>query len=256
MAHDDLGARMKDRYEFRTRSFLPRGTHTVIRLDGKAFHTYTRGLDRPFDQQLMDDMTETARFLCHEVQGTAFAYTQSDEISLVLTDFATAQTEAWFDGGVQKIVSVAASLATAKFNELRPGKLAFFDARVFVIPPPLEVINYFIWRQKDAMRNSISMTAQAHFSPKQLHGKNTGQMQDLLFTEKGVNWNDMPDRFKRGTLLWPELREAEVTYTDKRDGAVHTTMAKRRVWEFDGAPPFTADRIREWLLDRLIGSRA
>src|SRR5262249_45011362 len=120
---DALGDRMKSQYENRAKTFLPRRTYTVIRIDGKAFHSYTRGLDRPYDQRLMDDMTATAGFLCQEIAGARLAYCQSDEISVILTDFDKVSTQAWFDGGAQKITSVSASLATAKFNELRPGKL-------------------------------------------------------------------------------------------------------------------------------------
>ena len=115
---DDLGKRMKEQYEQRTRTYLPRRTYTIIRLDGKAFHTYTRGMARPFDQDFMRVMDETTKYLCENIQGCVMGYTQSDEISLLLTDFTTITTDAWFDGQVQKIVSVAASMATAKFNNI------------------------------------------------------------------------------------------------------------------------------------------
>lgn len=242
-ARDSLGERMKEQYEFRARSFLPRRTYTVMRLDGKAFHTYTRGLERPYDQKLMDDMTTTAKFLCEQISGVSLAYTQSDEISLVLTDFAKYNTQAWFDGNVQKLTSVSASLATAKFNELRPGKLAFFDSRVFTIPEAAEVSNYLIWRQQDATRNSISMAAQARFSQKQLHGKSSNEMQDMLWREHGENWNDYDPRFKRGTAIFPVLQRSSVEYVDKRTGETHTIDdVERRVWNVDAAPIFTKDR--------------
>jgi tRNA(His) guanylyltransferase len=239
---DALGDRMKSSYENRTRYFLPRRTYTVVRLDGRAFHTYTRGLDRPFDAVLMEHMGTTARFLCEEVAGTVLAYTQSDEISLVLTDFATPKTQAWFDGNLQKIVSVSASLATAKFNELRPGKLAFFDARAFTIPDAVEVANYLVWRQQDATRNSISMAAQAHFSHKQLHGKSSNAMQEMLWSEHGVNWNDYDPRFKRGTVVYPRVEIGAVQYVDKRTEEIReATDVQRRVWTIDAAPIFTRD---------------
>jgi tRNA(His) guanylyltransferase len=198
-------------------------------------------------------MAETTRFLCQQIQGARIGYTQSDEISLLLTDFATRQTEAWFDGNVQKIVSIAASLATAKFNECRPavgvsGRLAFFDARVFTIPQDLEVINYFLWRQRDAVRNSISMLAQAHFSAKQLHGKSTGVMQEMLWAEHGVNWNDEAPRFKRGTIVVPRWKTEEVRYTDKRDQQEHVTETQRRRWVIEAAPDFGASGARQWVL--------
>lgn len=254
MSQDPMGDRMKGHYERRAQSYLPRRTHTLIRLDGKAFHTYTRGLTRPYDKQLMDDMTETAQFLCQEIQGARVAFTQSDEISVLLTDFATRQTEAWFDGNVQKIVSVAASIATAKFNELRPGKLALFDARVFTIPDELEVINYFLWRQRDATRNSISMLAQAHFSQKRLHGLSTGAMQELLWSEKQINWNDEDPRFKRGTIVVPRHVTEEVSYVDKRDQQQHVGEAQRRRWFAEPAPDFGEYGARQWLLGNEVPS--
>ena len=186
---DTLGDRMKSSYENRTKYYLPRRTYTIIRIDGKAFHTYTRGLERPFDLKLISDMDETAAFLCKNIQGAKLAFVQSDEISILLTDFETINIDAWFDGNIQKIVSVSASIATAKFSELRPGKIAMFDSRVFSIPSKTEVMNYFIWRQQDTVRNSISSVAQYLYSPKELHGKNTDQMQELCF-QKGINWNN------------------------------------------------------------------
>lgn len=195
---DDLGTRMKEQYENRTRYFLPRRSYTIVRIDGKSFHTYTRKLPRPYDLQLMQDMADTAKYLCENMQGASFAFVQSDEISVLLTDFAKDLTSAWFDGNIQKIASISASLATAKFNQLRPtGGLAQFDARCFTIPDPVEVQNYFVWRQKDATRNSVSMAAQSVYSHKQLLGKSQKEMQELLF-QKGINWNDYPATFKRG----------------------------------------------------------
>lgn len=243
---DALGKRMKEQYEQRARLMLPRRCHTIVRLDGKAFHSYTRGLERPFDQQLMDDMATVALFLCREVAGCALAYTQSDEISVILTDFATPTTEAWFDGNQQKIVSISAALATAKFNELRPGKLAFFDSRAFTIPDPVEVGNYLIWRQQDATRNSVSMAAQAKFSHGQLHEKSSNEMQEMLWSEHGINWNDYPDRFKRGTVVVPRTELGSVTYVDKRSGLECTSPeVERKVWHTEAPPVFSRDR--EWI---------
>lgn len=240
---DALGTRMKEQYEQRARLLLPRRTYTVLRLDGKAFHSYTRGLDRPYDQQLMDDLADTARFLCEEIQGACFAYCQSDEISLLLTDFGSSKTQAWFDGNAQKMVSISASLCTAKFNEQRPGGLAFFDSRVFTIPDPVEVVNYFVWRQKDATRNSVSMAAQAHFSHRALHGKSSGEMQEMLWSQHGVNWNDYDPRFKRGTVVTPETQVGSVSYVDKRSGETYTAEGvERRIWTIAAAPSFTQDR--------------
>lgn len=200
---DDLGKRMKENYENRTRYFLPRRTYTIIRLDGKAFHTFTRFLDKPFDVDLMNTMDDTAKFLCEEIQGCKLAYVQSDEISLLLTDFEKITTDAWFDGNIQKMVSVSASMAAVIFNDIKtfcPNDFAFFDARVFTIPDAIEVENYFVWRQKDAVRNSIAMTAQSLYSHKELNGKSQADQQEMIF-QKGQNWNDMPEGFKRGRMV-------------------------------------------------------
>jgi tRNA(His) guanylyltransferase len=200
---DSLGDRMKEQYEHRTRYALPRRTYTIIRCDGKAFHTFTRRMTKPYDANLALAMSEAAKALCKEAQGSQLAYVQSDEISVLLTDFADIKTEAWFDGNIQKIVSVAASIVTVVFNRVigNAWGMAHFDARVFTIPDPVEVENYFIWRQQDATRNSISGLAQAHFSQKQLHGVNSAGMQEMLFREKGINWNDCRTEEKRGRTV-------------------------------------------------------
>lgn len=225
---DALGVRMKEQYENRTRFSLPRRTYTIIRCDGKAFHTFTRGLQKPYDVELAMAMGAATLALCKEAQGSQFGYVQSDEISVLLTDFATIQTDAWFDGNVQKIASVAASVVTAAFNSEYRSDAAHFDARVFTIPDPVEVENYFIWRQQDATRNSISGLAQAHFSAKQLHGVNNAGMQEMLFREKGINWNDCRTEEKRGRAA---------IYTDE-------------AWTLDyDIPVFTAER--EYLTSRI-----
>lgn len=253
---DSLGDRMKEQYENRTRFYLPRRTYTIVRVDGKAFHSYCRGLDRPFDARFMEDMNITAQALCDEMQGARFAYVQSDEISVLLTDFEKTDTEAWFDGNLQKIVSIAAARATAAFHEARSCRgdrldrvYGLFDARAFTIPDRTEVENYFIWRQQDATRNSISMAAQAKFSPKQLHGVSSGEMQERLF-QVGINWNDYPVGFKRGRFVHRETRIEDVTYTDRRTGNVCVAEGVTRAsWVTCDPPVFTQDR--DWLSVRI-----
>lgn len=201
-----LGDRMKANYEDRYRIMLPRRTYTVVRIDGRAFHTWTRGLERPYDKTFMTCMDTAALTLCIEAAGSEFAFVQSDEISLLLTDFRKPETAAWFDGNLQKMASICASVVTASFNfavretGLSKMQFAFFDARVFVVPDPVEVDNYFRWRQKDAERNSVSMLAQAYASAKQLHGKDRTAQHDLIH-EAGDNWNDHPASFKRGRAI-------------------------------------------------------
>jgi tRNA(His) guanylyltransferase len=236
---DSLGDRMKD-YERISKTTLARRTYTIIRADGRAFHTYLKGAAKPYDFQFMDDMSQVAKALCEEVSGTVFAYHQSDEISLLVTDFASASTQPWFGGEVQKIVSTVAAVATAALIRARGwDRMPTFDARVFTISDPAEVANYFIWRQRDAVRNSISMAAQAQFSHKSLHGVNTGQMQERLWAEKGINWNDYPAGAKRGRVLVKEGGEREVTFTHKRTNEEQTVTAFRTWWEAQEAPHFT-----------------
>ena len=208
--NDLLGARMKFQYEDRFRYKLLRRVPTIIRIDGKAFHTYTRGLNKPFDEGFIEDMQETMRFLCKEIQGVKLGYCQSDEISLLITDYDTINTSAWFDYNLQKMCSVSASLTTSEFNRLRIMRnmeffnldsdvakmlvygmtMANFDSRVFQIADLEEVVNYFIWRYFDAKRNSISMLTQSLYSPKELEGKNT-TMQQQMCLDKGQDWNEL-----------------------------------------------------------------
>jgi tRNA(His) guanylyltransferase len=234
-----LGDRMKA-YEAAHRAVLPRRTYTLLRLDGKAFHSYLRGCERPFDEAFMADMDAVAEALCAEISGAVFAYTQSDEISLLVTDFASLQTQPWFGGVVAKVLSVSASLATAVLNERRPGRRALFDARVFTLADPVEVANYFVWRQRDAVRNSVSMAAQARFSHKRLHGVSSGGMQELLWAEAGINWNDYPDACKRGRVTVRRTGERPVEYVDRRTQETVSTTAVRSWWETGAAPHFTA----------------
>jgi len=241
---DSLGDRMKGFYESRTKTSLSRRQYTMIRIDGKAFHTYTRGLKRPFDDDLMEDMDNTAKYLCSKIQGAVCAFVQSDEISILLTDFAGLDTQAWFDYDVQKMTSISASYATFAFNMARLKrklsasalefdvkdlniKEAHFDSRVFQLPIKYEVENYFIWRQQDTTRNSISSVAQSLYSQKELHGKNTNQMQEMIF-QKGINWNDYAARYKRGRMIVKKIREENNT--------------TRSYWVMEEPPIFTQER--------------
>jgi tRNA(His) 5'-end guanylyltransferase len=199
---DDLGRRMKQDYEDALRLFLPRRGYTIVRIDGRAFHTFTRDLERPYSRPLADAMDQAALALCQEMAGCRFAYGQSDEYSFLLTDFERADAPLWFDGNVQKIVSVAASLFTGAFNRCFsvPGKTAAFDARVMVISQRSEVAQYFLWRQLDASANSLNMLASAHYSHAELLGKSTADKHEMLHA-KGVNWAKQPADFKRGRAV-------------------------------------------------------
>lgn len=194
---DSLGDRMKANYEDRARFYLTRRTPVIVRVDGRAFHSLG-GLDKPYDERLGEAMRTAALATTMDMQGCKLAYIQSDEASFLLTDFDDLSTQAWFDYNHSKIVSIAAASMTMNFcvNFPRP---CMFDARAFNIPRD-EVANYFLWRAKDWERNSVSMLAQAHFSPKQLHGKGRADQHDMLH-EIGVNWADLPPVWKNGTWI-------------------------------------------------------
>nr|DAW53562.1 MAG TPA: tRNAHis guanylyltransferase [Caudoviricetes sp.] len=227
-----LGTRMKE-YEAVSKNHLMRRTPVVIRLDGKAFHTFTRGLNKPFDSDFVTMMQQTMLHLCENIQGCVLGYTQSDEITLVLVDYQNRDSCAWFDNQVQKIASISASMATLYFNRELSEMLrdleedlaaadyslpqahmyetnskkydkwydkeyrAVFDSRVFNLPQ-YEVINNLIWRQQDATRNSINSVAQSLFSHKELQGISSKDLQNKMLTERDVNWNDYPTHLKRG----------------------------------------------------------
>lgn len=189
---------------------------TLIRLDGKAFHSWTRGLNRPYDDGLQTLFDEVTKCLV-EASNAVIGYAQSDEITLVLWNYRKPDSQIMFDGRVSKLTSVLASMATARFNSLVPqyipekkDRLAYFDARVWNVPDENEAVNCLIWRELDATRNSIQMAAQPLYSQKQLHQKNTSEVQEMLW-QKGVNWNDYPARFKRGGYFQRQLIERRFT---------------------------------------------
>jgi tRNA(His) 5'-end guanylyltransferase len=235
----DLGDRMKA-YEAVTRSVLLPHSYTILRVDGRAFHSYLRFAAKPYDIEFMEAMQVVAQDLCTEVSGARFAYGQSDEVSLLLSDVEP-QAQPWFGGVVQKMASVAAAVATISFAQVRSCRgRPHFDARVFTLPSATEVANYFIWRQRDAVRNSISMAAQALFTPTQLHGVKTNQMQEMLWTEHGINWDDYRGELKRGWVVTRATREAPVSYT-ARSGEVVNAVVPRTFWDPAAAPHFTVE---------------
>ncbi len=193
----NLSERIK-RYEDTYRAVLPFRMPVIVRVDGRAFHTMTRGCEKPFDSGLAAAMDVTAAALLSGIQSARFAYVQSDEISVLMIDYNRFGSQPWFDGCVSKIISIAASIASVTFTR-EWGRPAHFDARAFAIPER-DVRNYFVSRQLDATRNSIQMATRALYSHKQCHGKNTNEMQEMMH-DKGVNWNDYPSRWKRGRGL-------------------------------------------------------
>lgn len=248
MSHDSLGDRMKG-YESAARTVLPGRMPIIIRVDGKAFHTYTRGSERPFDKKLGDVMIDTAKHLCENIQGAQMAYTQSDEISILVHGYKKFDTSAWFDNQVQKMASVAGGLASSHFSVnsykiwaveqdwttptlaaqrvphmLRP---AVFDARVFIVPEA-DVCNYFLWRQQDATRNSVQMLARTLFSHKLCENKNNSELKQMCL-DRGVDWFSIEPRWQRGVCV-------QKIYTEFSTGV-------RSHWEVDyKIPVFSQDR--------------
>lgn len=249
MSKDNLGDRMKG-YENIERRFLMRKVPMIIRLDGKAFHSFTRGFKKPFDNILIESMWDTAKYLCENIMGCKLAYVQSDEISLLITDYDSINTEAWFDKNIQKITSVSASMATLAFNKSFSERIntidiekysdfiniykkreftALFDSRAFNIPKE-EVCNAFIWRQQDATRNAIQMMGRAYFSHKSLQKKSCNEIQEMLFQEKNINFNNIPTYQKRGACVIKEHYDKDGTQRSK--------------WVIDkDIPIFTSDRL-------------
>lgn len=236
MDTSDLANRMKE-YEKRNQYYLQKRTPVAIRVDGRSFHTFTKGFQRPFDEILMTTMQETARYMCENIQNAKFAYVQSDEITIILVDYDTLETDCWFNYRTDKLCSIAASMATLKFNmafkeailneewewknSLTPQSVeiqeahnnyiatlkkaaqkgAMFDARCFNIPKE-EVANLIYWRQLDAMRNSVQMVAQANFPHKELQGLNQEVLKGKLHLEKNIIWNNYPIYKQRGTAVY------------------------------------------------------
>ena len=271
--NDELGKRMKEYYEQIPKTKLMRRTPVAVRLDGKSFHTFTRGFEKPFDMVLVKSMQETMKYLCENIQGCVLGYTQSDEITLILVDYKNLNSCAWFDYEVQKMCSVAASMATMAFNQYFSEKVqkhidgidpilitnpeiklidtyerarqkgAMFDARVFNIPKE-EVTNLIYWRQLDATRNSIQMVGQANFSHAELQHKSCNDIQNMLLTEKDINWNDYPVDLKRGSCCIKN-------YTVIDPYGNHKFIATDETWVIDHEIPIFKDEGREYI-ERLI----
>lgn len=274
MDRSDLAKRMKEYYETVPKTKLMRRTPVAIRVDGKSFHTFTRGFQKPFDEVLVKTMQEIMKYLCENIQGCVLGYTQSDEITLILIDYQELDTDAWFDYEVQKLCSISASMATMAFNKffarncnlwknktfptnylghldapITPDdvtllnaynnaleKGAMFDARCFNIPKE-EVTNLVYWRQIDASRNSVQMVGQANFSHKELQNKTCNMIQDMLMTQKDINWNNLPTHLKRGSCC---IKFINTTNEDHRSG-----------WVIDKEIPMFKGEGREYI-ERLI----
>nr|DAK93418.1 MAG TPA: tRNAHis guanylyltransferase [Caudoviricetes sp.] len=288
MDRSDLAERMKG-YETRNRYYLQRRMPVILRLDMRAGHSFTKGFERPFDEIFIKSMQETAKYLCENIQNCKLSYQQSDEITLLLVDYDKLNTDCFFDYRVDKLCSIAASMATIAFNrafannveaeshvftnewlddenfnpnyknkELRSlwlvhkkavDKGAMFDARCFNIPKE-EVTNLVYWRQLDATRNSIQMVGQANFSHKELQNKSCNDIQDMLMTQKGINWNDLPTYQKRGSCC---VRNKIVIQSDgvMATAQLRDTSKSENEWIIDTDIPIFKGEGREYI-DRLV----
>ena len=281
-----LAKRMKQ-YEAVPKNTLTRRTPVIIRVDGRAFHTFTRGFKKPFDDVLMRAMQDTMKYLCENIQGCVLGYTQSDEITLILVDYKKLNSEAWFDYEVQKICSIAASMATMAFNKFFANnfynleqdyaiehetsgwygkgtpeyeicetyskavdKGAMFDCRCFNIPKE-EVTNCIYWRQLDATRNSIQMVGQANFSYKELQNKSCNQIQDMLMTQKVINWNDLKTSYKRGSCCVRNSRVISVSADGTATCELRNPKKPEREWIIDTEVPIFKGDGRKYI-DELI----
>lgn len=274
--HDELGKRMKENYEYAYRFHLTKRMPVILRIDGRAFHTFTRDFYKPYDRLLMDTMQETMKEICANIGGNCvFGYTQSDEISILLIDYKRFNSSAWFDNNLQKLCSISASMATLYFNKIfarnvdafendvnQPGwneqeinynydlldkykqaiiEGGMFDTRAFNIPKE-EVCNYFYWRQVDAVRNSIEMAGFANFTPEEMHKKTQSQVQEMLFSQKGINWNEYPADCKQGACTY--RREFKSTDEEGNDCIRHRWVIDQEI------PKFNTNReyIEKWLV--------
>ena len=276
--NDELGKRMKEFYEQVPKTRLVRRTPVAIRIDGKAFHTFTRGFEKPFDEVLGRAMRETMKYLCENIQGCVFGYTQSDEITLILVDYRKLNSDAWFDYEVQKMCSISASMATMKFNKILHQnftqwkdkifdckdieyanelldayciaieKGAMFDARCFNIPKE-EVANLIYWRQIDASRNSIQMVGQAYFSHNELQHKSNSNIQDMLMEKHQINWNDYPTHLKRGSCcIKKPLNECVRVVSTEKWGKSKSFLGVRKYgWVIDLDIPIFKGKDREYI---------
>lgn len=232
----NLAERMKLYESMETgRKVLPR-LPVCIRVDGRAFHNATKVLEKPFDADFHSAMVETAQFLAAETNAK-LAYVQSDEITLIIYEDKS-DSQIFFDGKIFRLTSVIASMATAKFNELElmGFPTAQFDCRVWTVPNLEEAANVILWRELDATRNSIQSAARSVYSHKQCLNKNTGELQEMLF-QQGINWNDYPDSFKRGTFVFPRIVRKPMSEKHKQWCDYRKFEYERTEWQAAILPP-------------------
>jgi len=217
---DSLGDRIKKYESITKHSALP-NMPLVVRVDGKAFHTFTRNCIKPFDKYIIGGMLRAAMYTATKMQGFKAAYVQSDEVTFVLTDYDTHQTDGWFDYELPKIISTSAALMSVSFLDImkelkpeyiKPNNLPTFDARAFNVPKN-DVINMFLWRALDWKRNSVQMYGQSVFSHKEMQGWNEENIKRMLI-HRGFDWDkDLSNQTKYGTFITKKYGTFDYIYT-------------------------------------------
>jgi tRNA(His) 5'-end guanylyltransferase len=227
----------------------------ILRFDGHSFSSWTSGLQRPFDDSFRNCMEYATYRLCREIEGARFAYTESDEISVFLVDYQTVLTQPWFNFRIQKRVSIGSSICTTSFitaamkylpEHIKEKGFPKFDARVFSLPKE-EVSNYFLWRTQDCSRNSIQALARCHFSQKQLHNKSCEQIQEMLFQEHKINWNDTPTKYKQGVSFFKVEKEIDCSVSGVD---IEPAISYRKKWIKDYEMPIITKNpqyINKWV---------
>lgn len=251
---DDLGTRMKTFYENRSKTYLLRRTPVIIRVDGKNFSTFCKRFQKPYDQLLNSLLNNTLKYLCSKIQCVKMGQRHSDEMSLLLLDYETLTTEPYFEYNIQKMCSVVASMASTEFCKqlsMEGDILSYdedwpvFDCRCFNIPER-EISNYFWWRNLDSVRGSINMMAQSLFSHSQLQNKTCNEMQEMMFKEKGINWDKIPQEQKSGIIC---LRKDVMKPIEK--GPEIGKVCHRSIWSTEASPKLKSelDKIVEYILE-------
>lgn len=275
----ELGNRMKNYYEQVSKTKLMRKCSVAIRIDGCHFRTFTKNLNKPFDDIVIKTMQSTMKYLCANIQGCILGYTQSDEITLILTDYKNIDSDAWFDYEVEKLCSVSASMATLAFNQFFKENVtlyklkvslykfkaydgiskykdditekyiknldkaiengAIFDARCFNVPKE-EVTNLLYWRQKDAIRNSIQMVGQANFSQEELNHKSLEDIKHML-CDKNIVWDVFPKAKRFGSCCIKKETVIENNNPNEHD------IYKRNKWVIDDDIPLFKDENRNYI---------
>ena len=238
MVTDTLESRMKN-YEQKYK--LPENLPVVVRIDGRAFHTLTRSMQKPFDHRFIGFMNKVGVALCKEVQNCRMAYLQSDEVSLLL--YQNRDSQPWFGSEIQKITSITASIASSVFTSSfgdgdHKNPVIAFDSRAFVLPPH-EVTNYFIWRQSDWIRNSIQMLGRANFSHNELNNVSTEEIVKMLKRD-GLNWDESDTILRLGRTV---VKTKSMELMESVDGDQNVSYYERTRWKVDGnIPRFVEDR--------------